>query len=253
MTKFFNKKKTPPLSLIHIVNDVTEIHKLTIKELATRYSIVLNWKRNRPVDNVRIQAIKSWILESGSRTLPGVIYAWDTGDGMLHIFDGVHRYFAGIASDNPEITMLIQIHKTTEENDIIDEFRYINSSCPVPMLYMEEFDERKKIVCENIVRYLVEKYPKCVSPSKYCHSQNFNTSITFQWLSEFNIDFTDKNIEFKLKNCLQIVNIYAKQWISDNKIIAVKKSEVYQFWLFYLEKSYIRSKIESMIRNNMSL
>ena len=44
-------------------------------------------------------------------------------------------------SERNDLNLLIQINDTDNEDDIIKEFKDINKSCPVPMLYVEEFND----------------------------------------------------------------------------------------------------------------
>ena len=55
----------------------------------------------------------------------------------------------------------------------------------------------------------------------------------------------------KIKKYLHQVNYEAKKWIEDNYIKISKKSNIHQFWLFYMDKSDIRNRIEYLITTNI--
>jgi hypothetical protein len=209
----------------------------------------INWSKNRPPDTTRINQLKEYYVSEKISFIPGIIYAWDNGD-TLQIYDGIHRILAANDLDC-EFTFLMCVYKTKDEDLIVNDFKAINKSCPVPTLYTDEQTELtilKKLVCENIVEELCKKYYAFVSPSRKPYIYNFNRDVIIEWLSEFNIDWNIKNLSAIIFQELQGLNFVAKDYVERNKINPPKKCHFHNFYLWYLTKPFIQNKIEQYIK-----
>jgi hypothetical protein len=214
-----------------------------------------NWNKNRPPDSSRINELKEYYITEKIKIIPGIIYAWDN-DNQLQIYDGIHRLLAAKElleeNENIQYTFLMCIYTTQDEDLIIKDFKAINKSCPVPTLYTDEQNELsliKRVVCENVVSELCKRYKEFVSPSRKPYRYNFNRDVVLEWLSEFEMNWNVKNLSNIIIQELQGLNYFAKDYVHRNSITTPKKCNFHNFYLWYLDKSFIRNKIESSIKN----
>jgi hypothetical protein len=251
MLNIFKKQKT---SKENILINVSE--KQTI-QICDKIPDIINWNKNRPPDTLRINELKEYYISEKIKIIPGIIYAWNIDNNSpLQIYDGIHRILAAKEllekDENIQFTFLICIYNTDDENLIIKDFKAINKSCPVPSLYTDEQNELsllKRVVCENVVSELCKKYYSFVSPSRKPYKYNFNRDVILEWLSDFEIDWSLKNLSNIIIQELYGLNYFAKDYVYRNNITTPKKCEYHNFYLWYLEKTYIRSKIEQSIKN----
>jgi hypothetical protein len=221
----------------------------TMSELFSIKNKFVNWKKNRPPDNIRIAQIEEYYSSNYITLIPGIIYVWKFKDKFI-IYDGIHRLMAGFKyAENiiaNKIGVLIHFIETEKEQDIINEFLNINKSICVPSIYLEETDTLKKIVCETIAEKLCNAYPKFVSPSRKPFIYNFNRDNLIDFISTLNVDFSQQNIDNKIYNELIGLNLYAHDFVKRQQINYPKKCDFYKFYLWYLDKSYIKSQIEKI-------
>ncbi len=239
---FFKTKKDMIGEIIFKINKNMCLYKSTIENL-NKFTCI-NWNKNRPYDRVRVDDIKQYYKNNNITIIPGIIYAWKNNN-IIEIYDGIHRYMASQEIGN--MFLLIQIFDTKDETLIINDFKNINKSISVPIIYLEEDNYIKRSVCENVVKYMCEKYKNHVSPSKNCQSQNFNRDNLIDFISKLQIDFTIKNLDHILIQELHGLNYQAKDYVNKNKIIIPKKCLFNNFYLFYLHESFIKDKLESSI------
>lgn len=219
------------------------IYFLKLKELKKMFKSIKIWRLNRPVDTVRVEMIHNYFLLEDIKVVPGQISAWVNEEHELEIYDGFHRFSA--AKDN--MFVCIKILNTKDNNRVVKDFKNINMSISVPELYLEESTNKKKEVCENLAQKMCDTFPNCRSPSRNPQPQNFNRDSFIELISSLNVDFYTKNIEVKLWNELLGLNKEAKQYVVSHRIKTPKKCEWNNFWLFYLSRDLIRSKLEECV------
>ena len=205
-----------------------------------------NWSKNRPPDNVRVEQICEFYRNNQVKLVPGIIYTWKSKNKYI-VYDGIHRMLAAILYGNPSVKLLISIRETSKEQDIIDDFTNINKSVSVPSVYMEENNVLKKMVCESVAKQLCNKYPGFVSPSRNPYQYNFNRDNLIEFLSTFEIDFCRSGIDVQILNELNGLNDIAFDYVVRNKINHPKKCDYHKFYLWFLDKSYIKKKIEQVL------
>jgi len=98
------------------------LYKCRIKEIDNEKFI--NWAKNRLPDIMRIIEINRYYKKNKLKRIPGVIYAWEK-DNKFHIYDGIHRFLAA-KHRKKDMTFLLQVRKTKNEKEIIDECFYLN-------------------------------------------------------------------------------------------------------------------------------
>lgn len=216
---------------------------IKLKELKQIYPIIKIWRLNRPVDDLRVEMIKNYFLLGDVKVIPGQISGWLNENKELEIYDGFHRYSS--AHDN--MYVYIKIMTTSKIEEIIADFKNINMSVSVPELYLEESSNKKKEVCENLAQKMCETFPNCRSPSRNPQPQNFNRDNFIELISSLDIDFYTQNLEVKLWNEILGLNKEAKHYVVSHKIKTPKKCDWNNFWLFYLSRDLIRSKLEESV------
>jgi hypothetical protein len=240
----FNGKNTNNYGdIIFKVNENIILYKTSVNKLRNAINCI-NWNKNRPYDKVRVNDIKSYYIEKNINVLPGIVYAWKNNES-LEIYDGIHRILAAFEVGN--IELLIQIYFTNNESLIIEDFKNINKAISVPTVYLEENNYIKKTVCENVANNLCEKYPRCVSASRNCQQQNFNRDNLIEMISKLQIDFEKKNVDNIIIQELVGLNFQAKDYVNTHKIVVPQKSHYNNFYLFFLQESFIKDKLQSAI------
>jgi hypothetical protein len=213
-----------------------------------------NWTKNRPPDKTRIDELKEYYIREKIQFIPGIIYAWDdlSGNGTLQIYDGIHRLMAA-AEIKPQIPFLMSVITSDNEDLVIRDFKALNKSCPVPSLYTDESDNEqinllKRVVCENVVAHLTKQYPSFVSPSRKPFRYNFNRDSVLEWLSEFQIDWGISGLSNIITQELSALNFIAKDFVHRNNIQTPNKCKFHNFYLWYLDRSFIQDKIQTSIK-----
>lgn len=227
-------------------NDKFMIIKTTIKKLYKNYGYITNWSKNRPVDPVRVEQIK---LNFNSSTInnyiiDGMVSAWKKPDeNILYIYDGIHRLSASL--EYPEHILIMKIFTTSHESEIIDDFKKINLSVSIPFLYLEDDNELKISVCNNVMSMMCKKWRNNISPSRNPWKCNFNRDkFIDEILSKLHVDYTISNIDTVIFEKILEVNAYAKNFINTNNINVYKKCIINDFYIMYLDNAHIISKIQ---------
>lgn len=206
-----------------------------------------NWNKNRPPDPVRVEQIKEYFKLNNVNMIPGIIYGWkNPNNDKIMIYDGIHRLLAGKELEKPMLC-LIQLTTTENEQDIINDFTNINKSVSVPSIYLEETDVLKKLVCQSVSDAFCRKYPAFVSPSRKPYIYNFNRDNLVEFISTLEINFTKPGIDKQIVNEMVGMNFLAKEYVSRNKIEHPKKCQFHNFYLFFLDKSFIKHRLEELL------
>lgn len=238
----------PLNSKITIINQDNnyQLISLNFKTLQEHFKIK-NWKKNRPADKFRVDEIYEYYLKNKITLLPGILYVWLYKD-QYHIYDGIHRYEALKRLNNNAMNILLYINLSKNEKSIIEDFTNINKSVPLPLLYTDNTEKSKIYICQNIAERLCKNYPKFVSASRNPHTYNFNRDQIIDFISTFNIDFSIKDIDYIIYKILIKLNNVAKDKIVENNIAHPIKCKTYNFYLFYLDKLYIKQEIEKTLK-----
>ena len=228
--------------MIYEINGNLQLVRCNTSDI-DKYNIT-NWSKNRQPDDVRIKDVSRYYAENNIMLIPGVIYAWQRPNtDKLEIYDGIHRLLAAYEYGEDMICILC-IKITNNENEIINDFTNINKSISVPSIYLEDTNIFKKMVCQNVVEMLCKKYPTFVSPSRKPYVYNFNRDNLIEFISTFDVDFCKSRIDVEIFNELMGLNAYAEDFVKRNKVDHPKKCNYHKFYLFYLERDYIKTKIE---------
>lgn len=210
----------------------TRIVCYKVEKLKKIYKNIRNWKYNREADPQRISNIKNYMIKSEIDICPGLICAWDTGDG-LEIYDGFHRYSACESLNKCKI--LIKIISTVDENLVKKDFELVNKSLYVPGMYLET-NLMKNKVCNDVFVLMKNNFPNNVSYSNNPQQQNFNQNSIIEIVKNINIDFSNQYASTKIHLELLKVN-------EEIKALGIKprykKTLVTGFWLFFWDNEKI--------------
>lgn len=212
----------------------------------------VNWDKNRPPDEVRIKQIVEHIVSKNCLLIPGIIYTWkrpcETSHAKekLYVYDGIHRLLAGLETKR-EMTCLVGVLVSNDEQDIIDDFLNINKSISVPSIYLEETSVLKKMVCQYVADEMCRRYPAFVSPSRKPYVYNFNRDNLVEFISTLQVNFCKSGIDKQIVNELIGLNSVAKEYVSRNKIVHPRKCQFHNFYLFFYDKVLIKHRLEEVL------
>lgn len=223
-------------------NDKFMIVKTKVSALYKKYNVV-NYYKNRDPDQSRIDLLKSVLEEEP--VVPQIISGW-LHDKNLYIYDGIHRITAA-KQVSKDLYVMVKIVTVDDENYVIKDFKNINSAICLPFLYLEENNVFKRHICEQTVSHLMNKFPKNISPSRNHFKQNFNRDNMIDFLSELEINFNQQNLDEKIFKLLMECNDVAKNYVNTQNISFPKKCVLTQFYLMYLDESFIKKYIEERL------
>jgi len=221
-------------NLIHREKNETHVSLLTNVFCLSKIEIN-NWKLNRPVDKTRIPDI---IKNNKEITmLPGIIYLFKENNKYF-CYDGIHRIssFGGL---NPDCRIIVDILLDPSEGTIVDNFKNINKSIPVPELYtplMYEYDKKK--VIQKVVEYYMETYPSHFSPKRNYNIPNCNRDSMIDMILEIsktddkylNFTFNEWKLDLGEREKQIKNNILNKKYkISLKQLEKCKKNNFYLF------------------------
>ena len=262
------KKGLPSIEYLHQYNDNHAIYKCKIKDLlmAAETQQIINWKYNRPPDDIRSFEIATYIYNK-KENLDWLIYAIYENNS-LQIIDGIHRFNALqiikrenkkpidyltpnlFGCDNNadwlyEKYLLLSIRSNMTNGQTIDLFQSLNKSNPVPDLYITDQGQQKRNIIENVVNEWIATFRSHFTPSKSPNIPNTNRDRFIEMLdyayTKYNI--TNSN-SYLLNEKLYELNLFLKRDIpkkvSENAIEKCRKSGCY---IFLLRQDQIQDKV----------
>lgn len=233
----YGKEYDRPSSIV--TSYIANTHRLMVDAVT-----FVNYSRNREIDTSRKEALYDYYIMDNVQNVPNIIHAWEH-DGIVEIFDGIHRFSAAMERTRTPMNMRLDIYRTDDAELIWKEFVNINKSIPVPIAYYD-VDTIKKQVCIDIPQRLAEEYEKFMSSSRSCHKPNFNRDAFSDFLFTLNIDFNKPNICSYIYDKLMDLNIEARNKVLIENIKTPQKCNKYNFYLFYVDYPRMREFIEYM-------
>jgi len=158
--------------------------------------VIERWKYNRPPDEVRCQTIAKNIFKNRLEMDTMIYMNYNSDAKRLEIIDGMHRYCSlQILHQNevcfPNIReilfhkyILLNIRVDYTDGQLRDLFLNINSSIPVPELYIREDGQEKRMMVENTVKYFQTRFESHFSPKMNFNTPNINRETLFRMLDE---------------------------------------------------------------------
>lgn len=222
------KASFPTSTTVHKFTDLHVICKFAIEDLLN--SNIANWQFNRPPDHVRCRDI-AYYLYNTKRPVDTMFYmSYNNLTQRFDILDGIHRYTAlkylreqngqptnhidsGYFGANLDATWLytqqiiVNIRFNALESDLIEAFKSLNKSNPVPDLYIRDVAKEKRELIELIVLKWQGRYPSHFSSSSSPNKPNCNRDKFIEFLDEVYDKFDDpaNDLENVLFNCNEFV------------------------------------------------
>jgi hypothetical protein len=206
--------------LIHRYSPNHVLMKCAIADLFT--TNIKKWKYNRPPDIERCREIAQSIL-SRRPAIDWMFYAiYENSNDTIYLLDGLHRFTALqlIHDENGESSgndishilsqhVIISIRIDVTDGEAIDLFQQINKSNPVPELYLQNADQDKKTVIEEIANKWMTNYRGHFSTNPRPNVPNTNRDRFIEFLDSMyqKMELTREN-GYKLNNELYKLNEY---------------------------------------------
>lgn len=95
-------------------------------------------------------------------------------EGKLKVYDGWTRFCAAVTS-RQDISILLHVNYTDDEQVIVHHFQQLNMAVPVPMLYTGEKDNKdRRLYIETLATEITRAYPDFISTSRKPRTPHFN-------------------------------------------------------------------------------
>jgi hypothetical protein len=245
----------PTTKIIHIYSERHFIIKIKINDLLT--ASITNWTYNRPPDMVRCNDISKYIYLSKSPVDTMLYLNFNNKTKSFDVIDGIHRYTSlkiikdnnirnssdSISSDygnNNDASWLydsyiiLNMRFNSTEGELIELFKTLNKSTPIPDLYIRDIAKEKRDIIENLTNKWQTKYPCHFSSNNKPNKPNINRDRFIDLLEKI---YKKYNINENNKNLLEEVLERANWNISVNIPLRlsqtiIKKCKESGCWLF---------------------
>ena len=214
--------------LVLLYNDSHAVYKILIRDLLA--SPLKNWEHNRPPDMARCPDIARYIYQSRKPIDTMLHISFNNLKQVFEVIDGIHRITALniIKEENSKPLDLLEQHEFGSGNDanwlydqhllvnvrfnasvgeLIEAFKNLNKSQPVPELYIKDHAKEKRTIIDTTANDWFVKYKKHFSSSANPNTGNTNRNKFVELLDKiydkYNIDET--NVD-KLRRLLNEAN-----------------------------------------------
>ena len=188
----------PTTEVIHTYSERHFIIKIKISDLLI--APVTNWKYNRPPDMIRCADISKYICLSKTSIDTMLYLSFNNKTTSFDIIDGIHRYsslkiikdYNSIPLDtlNTSITsdygnnndavwlynsyIILNMRFNSTEGELIELFKNLNKSTPIPDLYIRDVAKEKRDIIENVANNWQVKYKTHFSSNNKTNKPNIN-------------------------------------------------------------------------------
>lgn len=235
---------------IHNYNERHMIIKTQIKDLIN--VPLCNWEYNRPPDILRCNEISEYI-QTYRKPFDYIIYtSYNSRKSLYEVYDGIHRltaimncYKKFTQENNKELLkwllneyIFLNIRFYASDGEIVDIFKVINKSNPIPDLYIKDNNKLKRDIIENVSNMWMKKYKNHFSANKKPNKPNMNRDSFIEILdfaydkhniSNYDFDYGSQLLEKILNEANKFVFNNLPKRISDNSIEKCGKSGFYLF------------------------
>lgn len=208
----------PRAEIIHKYSDRHFILKIKVNDLLT--TSVTNWKYNRPPDMVRCADISKYIYLSKSPLDTMLYLNFNNKSKSFDVLDGIHRYTSlkiikekngsldfitpsDYGNNNDagwlyESHIILNMRFNSTEGELIELFKTLNKSTPIPDLYIRDIAKEKRDIIENVANNWQVKYKSHFSSNNKPNKPNINRDRFIDLLekiyNKYNINENNKNL-----------------------------------------------------------
>ena len=169
------------MQLLHEYSPTHKLFKTTVADFLAMP--VKNWRYNRTPDKARCREIAAHLQSKPIETVFYLASHKNKEKDTYEILDGIHRYTAlkmlpcaflekarQKDKDIGEIAyVLLNIRYDATEGELVDFFKSLNKSIPVPDLYLQNPDQVKR----DVIQSVVDRW-------EFHYAQHFSVSLKFQ-------------------------------------------------------------------------
>lgn len=244
----------PRAEIIHKYSDRHFILKIKVNDLLT--TSITNWKYNRPPDMVRCSDISKYIYLSKSPLDTMLYLNFNNKSKSFDMIDGIHRYTSlkiikvknssldfitpsDYGNNNDagwlyESHIILNMRFNSTEGELIELFKTLNKSTPIPDLYIRDVVKEKRDIIENVANNWQVKYKTHFSSNNKPNKPNINRDrfidLLEQIYNKYNINENNKNLlEEVLERANWNISINIPLKLSET---IVKKCKDSGCWLF---------------------
>jgi hypothetical protein len=181
--------------ILHSYSSYHKIVKIQISDLLT--AKISNWKYNRPPDLIRCLDIARYIYLSKNVIDTMLYVSFNNKNQSFEIIDGIHRYTSlkiiqrenskqldlltpsefGNNNDAKwlyDSYIILNIRINTTEGELIELFKSLNKSNPIPDLYIRDVNKDKREIIEAVSNNWQIKYKSHFSSNNKPNKPNIN-------------------------------------------------------------------------------
>ena len=208
----------PRAEIIHKYSDRHFILKIKVNDLLT--TSITNWKYNRPPDMVRCADISKYIYLSKSPLDTMLYLNVNNKSKSFDVLEGIHRYTSlkiikekngsldfitptDYGNNNDagwlyESHIILNMRFNSTEGELIELFKTLNKSTPIPDLYIRDIVKEKRDIIENVANNWQVKYKSHFSSNNKPNKPNINRDRFIDLLekiyNKYNINENNKNL-----------------------------------------------------------
>lgn len=223
----------PSAEVLHSYTPYHKIIKVKITDILE--APITNWQYNRPPDLTRCHDIARYHFLSKNIPDNMLYFAFNNKQQKFNVIDGIHRYTSlkiikehnskplemltpgDFGSDNDakwlyDSYIIVNVRFNATEGDLIELFKALNKSSPIPELYIRDVKQEKRNIIESIANTWQVKYKEHFSSSNKPTKPNINRD---RFIDLLDFLYDKHGITEETKNKLEQL-IYDKNFIISN-------------------------------------
>jgi len=181
--------------VLHEYSANHKIIKIKIEDLLS--APIMNWQYNRPPDLIRCNDIARYIYKSKTSIDTMLYLSFNNKTQAFDIIDGIHRYTSlkiikehnskpldlitpsDFGNNNDakwlfDTYIIINLRINALDGELIELFKNLNKSNPIPDLYIRDVNKEKKEIIEKIAKDWQNKYSSHFSCKSKPYKPNIN-------------------------------------------------------------------------------
>ena len=211
----------PSCEIIHTYTNYHLILKVKVNDLLN--TSISNWEYNRPPDLTRCYDIAKYIYSSKTPLDTMLYFNFNNKKRSFDVIDGIHRFTSlklikqynskpldlitpsDFGNNNDakwlyDSYIIINLRITANEGELIELFKNLNKSSPIPDLYIRDTTKDKREIIESIVNNWQNKYKQHFSSHCKPNKPNVNRDRFIELLDTI---YTKYNITNETKYILE--------------------------------------------------